>query len=65
MKHYVSYVVQGPKNHTHHGEVVDLKGPPYNYSHDPEMPFVMDWSERKQKELSPDQHLVVMNVFKI
>jgi len=65
MKNYVSYVVQGPEGHNHFSETLKIDQPSYSYSKEPETLGVMEWAAMKQKELSADQKLVIVNVFKL
>lgn len=65
MKNYVSYVIQDAKGHTHHSEVVDLKGPQYDFSTGTQISEVFEWKENKQSELLHDQKLIITNIFKI
>jgi hypothetical protein len=65
MKNLISYVIQEEKDHKHFSEILEIKDPPYSFSHDPVMHEVMEWMERKKAELKKGQELVLINVFKI
>ena len=65
MKTMVSYVVQDAENHKHQSEILEITSPPYTFSPEPPISEVMKWAERKQKELSEGQKLVVLSMFKI
>jgi hypothetical protein len=65
MKTMVSYVVQDAENHKHQSEILEITSPPYTFSLEPPISEVMKWAERKQKELSQGQKLVVLSMFKI
>jgi hypothetical protein len=65
MKTMVSYVVQDAENHKHQSEILEITSPPYTFSPEPPISEVMKWAERKQKELSQGQKLVVLSMFKI
>ena len=65
MKTYVSYVIQDENGHKHLAEVVNSPGPPYNFLSDPQVSDVMIWSDKKKKELKPQQELVITSMYKI
>jgi len=65
MKTMVSYVVQDAENHKHQSEILEITSPPYTFSPEPPISEVMKWAERKQKELSQGQKLVLLSMFKI
>jgi hypothetical protein len=65
MKTMVSYVVQDAENHKHQSEILEITSPPYTFSPEPPISEVIKWAERKQKELSQGQKLVVLSMFKI
>jgi hypothetical protein len=65
MKTMVSYVVQDAENHKHQSEILEIARPTYTSSPEPPISEVMKWAERKQKQLSHGQKLVVLSIFKI
>ena len=65
MKAYVSYVLQGQTDHEHFSEVIEIQQPSYTYSNDPPVYQVMEWAEAKQKQLTKNQKLIIVNIFKI
>jgi hypothetical protein len=65
MKTYVSYVIQDEKGHKHESEIVISPSPPYSYSPDPQVQDIMQWADKKRKELKKEEQLVITGMFKI
>ncbi len=65
MKTYVSYVIQDDTGHKHGSEIVTSQNPPYSYSSDPQVSDVMEWADKKKKELKKEENLVIVNMYKI
>lgn len=65
MKTYVSYVIQDEKGHKHESEILTSQNPPYSYSSDPQVSDVMEWSDKKRKELKKEESLIITGMFKI
>lgn len=65
MKTYVSYVIQDETGHKHESEIVTSPNPPYSYSSDPQVSDVMEWADKKKKELKKEENLVIVNMYKI
>ena len=65
MKTYISYVVQNENGHKHLSEVLETKSPPYSYSADPQVQDVMQWADKKRKELKKEESLVITSMFKL
>lgn len=65
MKTYVSYVVQDEKGHKHDSEILTTQSPPYSYSADPQVQDVMQWADKKRKELKKEEQLVITGMFKL
>ncbi len=65
MKTYVSYVIQDEIGHKHGSEIVTTQSPPYSYSSDPQVSDVMEWADKKKKELKKEENLVIVNMYKL
>lgn len=65
MKTYVSYVIQDDTGHKHESEIVTSQNPPYSYSSDPQVSDVMEWADKKKKELKKEENLVIVNMYKV
>ena len=65
MKTYVSYVVQDEKGHKHESEILTNQSPPYSYSPDPQVSDVMEWADKKRKELKKEESLIITGMFKL
>jgi hypothetical protein len=65
MKTYVSYVVQDEKGHKHESEILTTQSPPYSYSAEPPVQDVMQWADKKRKELKQEESLIITGMFKI
>lgn len=65
MKTYVSYVVQNEKEHKHHSEIIDTPSPSYSFSPDPQVEDVIEWAEKKRKQLNKDEELIIVGMFKV
>lgn len=64
-KTYISYVIQKENQHTHEFEIVDFSLPKYNFYLDNSSQQVVSWAEAKQKQLGPDEKVVIMNFFNV
>lgn len=65
MKTFVCYVIQDEKGHKHGSTIVNSQNPPYNFSADPQVSDVLEWADKKKKELKPQQELVITGMYKI
>lgn len=65
MKTYVSYVIQDKTGHKHESTIVTTQSPPYSYSSDPQVSDVMEWADKKKKELKNEENLVIVNMYKL
>lgn len=65
MKTYVSYVIQNETGHKYESEIVTSQNPPYSYSSDPQVSDVMEWADKKKKELKKEENLVIVNMYKV
>ena len=65
MKTYVSYVIQDEKGHKHEPEILTTQNPPYSFSADPQVSDVMEWADKKRKELKKEEKLVVVSMYKL
>ncbi len=65
MKTYVSYVIQDEKNHKHFSEVVTTQSPSYSYSPDPQVQDIVQWADKKKKDLKKDEDLVIVSMYKL
>ena len=65
MKTYISYVVQDDKGHKHDSEILTTLSPPYSYSAEPPVQEVMQWADKKRKELKIGEQLVITGMFKL
>ncbi len=64
-KTYISYVIQTESNHKHEFAIVDLELPKYNFYLDNTSQQVVKWTNEKQKTLSANETLVILNYFNI
>jgi len=62
---YISYVIQNGEYHKHEFAIVDFALPKYNFYLDNESQQIVKWSEEKQKELSTDEKIVIINFFHV
>ncbi|OSZ77165.1 hypothetical protein CAP36_12180 [Chitinophagaceae bacterium IBVUCB2] len=65
MKTYVSYVIQDEKSHKHLSEVVTTQSPPYSYSADPQVQDIVQWADKKKKELKQEEDLIIVSMYKL
>lgn len=65
MKTYVSYVIQNGTNHVHKSEIVSTQSPPYNFSPDPQVPEIMEWADKKRKNLEKNEELIIVSMYKL
>jgi hypothetical protein len=65
MKTYVSYVIQNEHEHKHESAIITTQSPPYSYSADPQVSDVMEWADKKKKELKKEENLVIVNMYKL
>jgi hypothetical protein len=65
MKTFVSYVIQDQKGHKHESEILNTQNPPYSYSADPQVSDVMEWADKKRKELKKEEELIVVGMYKL
>jgi hypothetical protein len=65
MKTYVSYVIQKGTNHVHKSEIVTTQSPSYSFSPDPQVPEIMEWADKKRKNLEKNEELVIVGMYKV
>ena len=65
MKTYISYVIQNGTNHVHKSEIVSMQSPQYSFSPDPEVSQVIEWADKKRKDLQKDEELVIVSMYKL
>ena len=65
MKALINYVVQGVDNHIHQSEILEITSPPYTFSPEVPMSEVIKWLEKKQKQLTGNQKLVLTSMYKM
>ena len=65
MKAFISYVIQKSNEHSHKSETIDINSPPYNYSSNVDTSSILDWSEKKKRNLNEGEELVILNFFKL
>lgn len=65
MKVLISYVLQNDCCHTHESEIIELESPPVSYSSETPVEAVMEWTAKKQKELSAERKLIILNMFNL
>jgi hypothetical protein len=64
-KTYISYVIQKESQHVHGFEIVDFPLPKYSFYLDNSSQQVVKWAEEKQKTLSANENIIVLNFFNV
>jgi len=64
-KTYISFVIQKQNQHIHDFTIVDFALPKYNFYLDNESQQVVKWVDDKQKELQPDEKIIILNFFNV
>lgn len=64
-KYYISFVIQSSDYHRHDFEIVEFEESKIALYSDPSSQQVIEWLDRRQKELKPSDKLVVLNFFAI
>ncbi len=62
---YISFVVQKGQQHIHDFAIVDFNLPKYNFYLDNSSQQVVEWTNEKQKEMSNDEKLIIINFFNV
>ena len=62
---YISYVIQKGEHHKHDFAIVDFALPKFNFYLDNESQQVAKWCEETQKQLPPDEKVIILNFFHI
>jgi len=64
-KTYISFVIQKGEQHFHDAVIAELALPTFNFYSDNTSQEVIEWAEKKQLELKPDEKLIILNYFNI
>jgi hypothetical protein len=64
-KTYISYVVQKGNQHVHGFEIIDFPLPKYSFYLDNSSQQVVKWAEEKQKTLSANEKIIILNFFNV
>ena len=64
-KTYISFVIQNGEKHMHDFAIADLALPMYYFYLDNTSQQVVKWAEEKQKELRPNEKLIILNYFNV
>lgn len=64
-KFYISFVIQSSDYHKHDFEIVDFQNSKIALYTDASSQQIIEWSAQRQKELEPNEKLVVLNYFAI
>lgn len=64
-KTYISYVIQSAEKHIHAAEIAELHLPKFSFYSDNTSQEVLEWAEQKQKTLSNNEKIIIVNYFNI
>ncbi len=64
-KTYISYVIQKESQHVHGFEIADFPLPKYSFYLDNSSQQVVMWAEEKQKALSANEKIIIINFFNV
>ena len=64
-KTYISFVIQKGDLHKHDFEIADLNLPNISFYSENTSQEVLRWSKERQKQLQPDEKIIIENYFNI
>ena len=64
-KTYISFVLQTGEQHIHDFAIVDFSLPKYNFYLDNSSQQVVEWANQKQKGLSVNEKVIILNFFNV